>query len=53
MVEFSEEQINQMREDLKMNFLARDRFINKVKEQFIKQGRDFDKEFSEWKKNKD
>jgi len=52
MAKFSEDQIDFMRQDIASNF-ALSRIIETTKKMFKEQNRDFDKEFEEWKQNKE
>jgi len=52
MDKFTENQIEMMRQDLETNFEV-SRFIENTKKLFQRQGRNFDKEFNEWKKTKE
>ena len=49
---FTQEQIDFFRKDLESGMVY-SKLIDTAKEMFKKQGRDFDKEFEEWKKNKE
>ena len=60
-MKFTNAQIEQMRRELDNPQLMQqrieeekqaDEFVRKTKERFFVAGRDFDKEFQEWKKNK-
>lgn len=49
---FTQEQIDFFRKDLESG-MKYSKIINTVQKMFKEQGRDFDKEFEEWKKNKE
>ena len=48
-MKFTDDQLDFFRKDLEANF-AYSKLIDTVKDEFKKQGRDFDKEFADWKK---
>jgi hypothetical protein len=51
MPNLSEQQVEFMRQDIKCNF-ALSKIIDLAKARFKEQGKDFDKEFKEWKDKK-
>lgn len=51
MINFSDEQIEFMRQDIQSGF-ALSNLIELAKKKFKEQGKDFDKEFNAWKEQK-